>query len=273
MLGELEFAIEKEALYAVEQFINRSKKRDWSPDDLDLDEIRAYGHFLTPNTIAIIEGSMGVEDQLPFYLAAGEERLPGIPSENIFLDRWGFEEGRHSPTLGLILVASGVRTEDQIAKYTTKVLERGWSPNDHPGLDNLLGVRIYRMFQERSTYINYRGLVNLMRQDYSLPQNLIDKERERGYQIGAAEGVDKISKDELGHHVINLQLVKIHLKYFPEETNAKIKQILDGFKMPALNSLPTLHELVKALRSTRIYDGNVFQRQVVEPTLKGLGFT
>lgn len=76
---------------------------------------------------------------------------------------------------------------------------------------------------------------------------------------------------ELGHHVINLELVRIHLKHFPDETREKIREVGESFRMPALNSLPNRHEFVQALRSTRIYDGRVYQQQVVQPTLKSLG--
>lgn len=175
--------------------------RDWSPDDLPVDEMSAYGYLLIPATVTITEAFMGVEAQLPYYLDTGdlligEKQLRDIPSEAMFGDRWGFEEGRHRPTFGRILVASGVRTESQVAKYNAQVLQQGWSPKDHPGLDSLMGIRIYRMFQERATYVNDRGLLHLIRQDYGLPQSLTDEEREKGHLIGAAEGVDKVSKDE-----------------------------------------------------------------------------
>ena len=268
---EFEQAIERESLVAVEQFIKRSELRNWSLDDFDKEEIRKWGDKLTPDTAALIEGFMGIEAQLPTYLLEGERSLGSIESEILFQKRWGFEEGRHEPTLGLILVESGARTEEQIAEYNATVLQKKWSRDAHPGIDTCLGVRIYRMFQERSTYVNYRGLWGEVRDDYGLPQNLTDDERKRGSQIGAAEAIDKIAKDELGHHVVNLQLVRIHLNYFPEETEEKITQVLEGFRMPALNSLPNLRPFIHALRQTRIYDGRIFKQQVVEPTLKALG--
>lgn len=214
---------------------------------------------------------MGIEGQLPRYLSAGEEELGDIPSEMMFQGRWGFEEARHKPTLRLVLICSGTRTKEQMAEYEAKVLEHPWSAKEHTGLDTFLGVRIYRMFQERATYVNYRGLLGLIRQDYGLPQHLTDEERKRGQQIGAAEAVDKVSKDELGHHVINLEIVKIHHKYFPEETEEKIRQVEEGFKMPALDCLPNRRKFFKAFARTRIYDGAIHRQQVVQPTLRALG--
>ena len=271
-------AVEIESLLAVEQFIARSKLRDWSPDDLDVDEIREYGHLLSPETITIAEAFMGVEAELPFYLTTGdrddwEKRLKDVPSEVLFGDRWGDEEGRHKPTLAEILFYYGVRTREEIAAYNKAVLQHGWSPTDHQGLNSLVGARVYRMFQERATYVNYRGLLSLIRQDYGLPQDLTAKERSRGRQIGAAEAVDTVSMDEQGHFVINFELVKIHLKYFPEETKKKIREVHDGFKMPSLRFLPNQREFVQALRNTHIYSGNIFQEQVAQPTLRSLGLT
>lgn len=268
---EHEQAVERESLVAVEQFIKRSQRRDWTPNDFSKDEIRKWGPKLFPNTVALTEGFMGVEAQLPSYLLEGENALGGIQSEMIFQGRWGFEEERHKPTLRLVLICSGARTEEQVAEYDAKVLQKSWSANAHPGLDNCLGARVYRMFQERATYVNYRGLLELVRQDYGLPKSLTDDERERGQQVGAAEPVNKIAQDELAHHVINLQLVQIHLKHFPEETKEKINQVLKGFRMPALNLLPNRREFVQALHRTRIYDGTKYRQQVVESTLKALG--
>lgn len=268
---EREQAVERESLVAVEQFIIRSQRRDWTPNDFARDEIRKWGPKLSSHTVILSEGFMGIEAQLPSYLLEGENGLGDIQSEMMFQGRWGFEEARHQPTLKLVLVCSDARTEKQVAEYDEKVLQKNWSPSEHPGLDNLLGARVYRMFQERGTYVNYRGLLGLIRQDYGLPQNLTDEERDRSYQIGAAEPVDKIAQDELVHHVINLQLVKIHLKHFPQETKDKINQVLEGFRMPALNLLPNRREFVHALHSTRIYDGLIYRQQVVEPTLRALG--
>lgn len=267
---EREQAVERESLIAVEQFIKHSQRRNWTPNDFSKDEIRKWGPKLSPNTVALTEGFMGVEAQLPSYLSEGENGLGSIQSEMMFQERWGFEEERHKPTLGLVLICSGARTEEQIEKYDAKVLQQSWSASEHPGLDNCLGARIYRMFQERGTYVNYRGLLGLVRQDYGLPQNLTSEERNRGQQIGAAELINKIAQDELAHHVINLQLVQIHLNYFPEETKEKVYQVLEGFKMPALNLLPNRREFVHALNRTRIYDATIHRQRVVEPTLKAL---
>lgn len=264
-------AIETESQLAVKQFLVRTKKRDWTPDSFDWNEVSKYGHLLTPDTITIAEGFLGIEAQLPFYLAAADEELSEIPSEVVFMDRWGFEEDRHEPTLASVLIHSGARTPEQIAKYKSEVLEHAWSPRDHQGLDTLLGVRIYRMFQERGTYVNYRGLYSLIRQDYGLPKTLTPEEREKGQQIGACEPVNAVSNDELGHHVINLKLVGIHLRHSPEETNEKIEEIQEGFRMPALHLLPNRREFVQALGRTRIYDRAKYEQLVVAPTRRYLG--
>lgn len=261
---EREQAVERESLIAVKQFIDRSQRRDWTPNDFAKDEIRKWGSKLSPHTVTLAEGFMGIEAQLPNYLSEGT----GLEIFQEGLDRWGFEEARHEPTLKLVLVHSGVRTEAEIAEYKAKVLQHPWSVSEHPDLHDDLDAIIFAMFQERATYVNYRGLLKLIRQDYGLPQNLTDEEREKGHQIAAAEPIDKISKDELGHHVIDLQLVQIRLRYFPEETEERIHLTLEGFRMPALNSLPNRREFIHALARTRIYDKKKYRQQVVELTLK-----
>lgn len=267
---EREQAVERESLIAVEQFILRSQQHDWSLVDLPVNEMQENGQKLSSTTGEIARAFMGIEKQLPNYMKAGRNELSGNPSRIMLLNRWGFEEERHEPTLRLALVESGINTEEEIDDYNAKVLQKPWSNTNHQGMDNALGSVAYTMFQERATYINYRGLLRFIRQDYGLPQTLTDEERKRGQQVGAAEAIDKISKDELGHHVINLQIVRIYHKYFPEYTEGKIRQVLEGFRMPALDSLPNRREFIRALARTRIYDGTVHRQQVVEPILKAL---
>lgn len=268
---EHEQKVEAETQIVVDNFLIRAQHRNWSTNNLQIDEIREREQMLSPTTIALIEGFMGVESFLPDYLSEGFRGLEGIPSRMTLHNQWGTEEARHGPGLRLVLLCSGVRSEAELKEYEGRIGQNRWAASQHTGLDNPMGAAIYIMLQERGTYVNYQGLHILVRQDYGLPQGLTEDERERGQEIGAAEVISKIAKDEIAHHVINLQLVRIYLKYFPEETLEKVRQVVSGFRMPALNLLPNRHQFIKALHTTRIYDRTIYQRQVLEPTLKSLG--
>lgn len=263
-------AIETEAQLAVNQFIAHSKKSDWFLTDFDFDEIAAYGHLLKPDTITLMEGFMWIEAQLPFYLSEQEKAFQDVPSERMFRKPWGDQEALHKPTLALVLINSGARTEAQIDEYNAQVFKRGWSAKDHKGLETLVDARAYRALQERATWINYLGLLHLIRQDYGLPQTMTDMERERRRQIGVADPVSRIASHELGHHGIGVQLLRVHLKYQPEETRESIDRVRKYFIMP-LRNLSNRRIFVQALQNTQVYNRTIQRQMVIEPTMKTLG--
>lgn len=270
---EHEQTVEAESQIVVDNFLIRAQRRDWSTNNLQVDEIRERGQMLSPATIALIEGFMGVESFLPDYMSEGFRGLKGSPHRIKLLNQWGVEEARHGSSLRLVLLHSGARSEMELEEYEAKTRQGHWSISQHIGMDNPLGAAIYGMVQERATYVNYQGLNHLVRQDYGLPYNLTDEERERGQQLGVAGVINQIARDEIAHHAINLELVRIYFRHFPEETLEKIRQVVSGFRMPALNLLPNRHQFIKALHTTRIYDRTIYQRQVLEPTLKSLGIS
>lgn len=89
---------------------------------------------------------MGIEAQLPNYLSEGS----GLGIFQDGLERWGFEEARHEPTLKLVLANSGVRTEDKIRE-----VEEGFGM---PALDSLPNRREFVRALARTRI--YDGLIH-----------------------------------------------------------------------------------------------------------------
>lgn len=250
------------------------KVRNWFPwDDLPLDEMKERGHLLSPDTITLIESFLGIEDYVGDYVENAINIVRGDRERRNISIVWGMEEAKHAESWHLVLMHSGVRTEDQIREYRDKVGAHRWTMGEnHPGWDTPLGVAVYAMVQERATYFNYDELRKRIRADYGLPEAPTEEERKRGKQYGAAAAFNIVAKDEIAHHAMFLQLVDIYKKYQPEETLDMIFRVLSGFNMPALYLIPNESEMKEALMRTKLYTPLKHARSVANPILDKLGF-
>jgi acyl-[acyl-carrier-protein] desaturase len=268
-------AVQEEVRAAyIEYFRKAVKTRNWFPwDDLPLDEMREHGHKLSPDTITLIESFLGIEDFVGDYVEDAINIVRGDRERRNISLVWGMEEAKHAESWHLVLLHSGVRTEEQIMEYRDKVGQHSWEMADnHPGLDTPLGTAVYAMFQERATFFNYDELRKRIRADYGLPEKTTEEERRRSKQIGAAAAFSIVSKDEIAHHAMFLRLVDIYKKYLPTETLDMIFRVLRSFTMPALYLLPNEDELKAALERTRMYTPLKHGRSVANPVLEALGF-
>jgi acyl-[acyl-carrier-protein] desaturase len=141
----------------------------------------------------------------------------------------------------------------------------------HPGLDSALGVVCYAMVQERATYFNYEEMRKRIRREYGLPERPTDFERERGQQIGAAGAFKTVGNDEIAHHGIFLELVRLHLRHLPHDTLDMLLRVFNGFTMPALSLIPDASALAAAMERTRIHTPLKHARHVGNPILEALG--
>lgn len=273
-IGAREEAAERESLEAFSKFFERSMRfRTWSPwRDLPLAEIRHLSSKLSADTICLLEGFLGIEEFIGDYASQGLETLrTNRVWRNVVL-QWAAEEMRHGAALEQVLLHSEVRSTHQVAQYTQELLQQHWLSAHHRGMDAPLGVALYAMIQERATYINYEQLRLRVRHEYGLPVTTTPEERRLGRELGVSEVLRKIAADEIAHHGLFLQLVRIQLRYFPEATIEKMKEVLDHFRMPAVRLIPRHKEFVRALLRTDIYHGKKHQQKVVLPTLQALGF-
>jgi acyl-[acyl-carrier-protein] desaturase len=269
-----ERAIQNEVREAyIEYFRKAVKVRNWFPwDDIPLDEMKERGHLLSPETVTLIESFLGIEDYVGDYVEDAINIVRGNRERRNISIVWGMEEAKHAEAWHLVLLHSGVRTEEQIREYRDKVGAHKWTMREnHPGLDTPLGVAVYAMVQERATYFNYEELRKRIRIEYGLPEKSTEFERARGKQIGAAAAFNIVARDEIAHHGMFLRLVDIHKKYLPDETLDMIFRVLHGFKMPALYLIPNETEMREALARTKLYTPLKHARSVANPVLEALG--
>jgi len=269
-----ERAAAREAHQAFIRYFRKAMKvRNWTPwDDLPLKEMAEHGHLLSEDTVTIIQAYLGVEDYVGDYVEDGLNLLHNRRERRNLQLAWGMEELKHAESWHLVLVASGRRTEEQLEQYRDEVLSHKWRMReDHPGLYTPLGVACYAMVQERATYFNYDEMRKRIRSEYGLPENATEVERKRGHQIGAAGAFKIVGNDEIAHHGIFLELVRIYMRYLPHDTLDALLQVFQSFKMPALSLIPNAADLAVAMERTLLHTPLKQGRNVNNPILDALG--
>lgn len=266
-------AVDDECLQAFIDYFGRAmENRRWSPwHDLPIDEIREHGHKLSDDTIHLIEGFLGVEEYVGDYVLEGLEMFRSNRTRRNLQLQWGAEEMKHGVAWEQVLLHSGARTEEQLKAYCDKVADNRWSARNHKGMDTPLGVSIYAMVQERATYYNYEQVRQRIREEYGLTRRLSEGEKARGKEIGAAEAFRVVSVDEIAHHAIFLQIVQIHLRYFPEETLDQMQDVFSGFNMPSLRLIPNARNFIRAVIRTKLHNAENHQQMIHNPVLRALG--
>jgi len=268
-----QLAIDKECLqHFIDYFGKAMKTRRWSPwHDLPIDEMKKFGERLSQETINLIEGFLGIEEYVGDYVEEGLEMFRNNRMRRHLQLQWGSDELKHGVAWEKVLLHSGARTEEQLEAYCHKVQEHRWTIKNHAGADSPLGVTIYAMVQERATFFNYQETRARIRSEYGLPANPTEEERERGYEVGAAEAFRIVGVDEIAHHGIFLQIVLTHLKYLPEKTLDTMQQVFAGFQMPSLRLIPNARSFVRAVHQTGIHTAERHKQFIHNPVLKSLG--
>jgi acyl-[acyl-carrier-protein] desaturase len=266
-------AVNKESRESFERYFTRAMKvRNWVPNEIPIQEMHELGHKLSPDTATIIQAYLGVEEYVGDYVQEGLELVQNNRARRNLQLAWGMEELKHGWAWELVLQHSELRTETELHEYIEEVLSHTWSIRDnHPGLETPLGVLCYAMVQERATYFNYDEMRKRIRSEYGLPERATEMERKRGYQIGAAGAFQIVGRDEIAHHGIFLDLVRINLRYLPEETLETLSKVFRGFTMPALDFIPDTEQLEEAMRRTLLHTPRKQVTEVNNPILDALG--
>ncbi len=268
------YAAAEEAHTAFIRYFRRAMKvRNWTPwDDLHPEEMAKYGHLLSDDTVTIIQAYLGVEDYVGDYVEDGLNLLNNARERRNLQLAWGMEELKHAEAWELVLLQSGSRTAEELRKYRDKVGDHKWTMREnHPGLDTPIGVACYAMLQERATYFNYDEMRKRIRDEYGIGNKASTTERQRGAELGAAGAFKTVATDEIAHHGIFLELVRIYTKYLPHETLDTMLKVFNGFTMPALHILPDASELAAAMQRTLLHTPLKQGRLVNNPVLDAMG--
>ena len=260
------------AEHYIEYYGRAMSLRNWSPwHNLPLEEIRQLGHQLSPETVDLIEGFLGIEEYVGDYVQEGLAIFQQNRTRRNLQLQWGAEEARHGVTWEVVLKHSGARTEEQLQVYMTKAQNTRWNVLQHAGLDTPIGAAVYAMFQERSTYFHYQKLRLRIRQEYGLSTTLTPAEQERGFEVGASEACRLVALDEIAHHGLFLRIVQSAIKYFPSRTFEVLAKVIGGFEMPAIRLIPNARAFLRAVLRTSFYNAEIHQQEIHTPVLKAIG--
>jgi acyl-[acyl-carrier-protein] desaturase len=232
-------------------FDKAERKRRWSiREDIPWDQCNPR---MAPALADVVESFCAVELYLPDYTAKILPVVRHSRGRTWFYANWGYEESKHSLALGDWLLRSGHRTDEQMADLEEKVFRHEWNlPHD-----SQLGMLIYAMVQERATALNYR--------------NLRRSVAEHGGDPALSRLLMLVAVDEQAHHGFFHQCVELYLRYDREATLAQMRRVMNQFAMPAIHDLVDGRRRVAAIKSLRIFDEDIYYREVYLPILAGLG--
>lgn len=244
----------------------------WQILDLPFEEMESLGTRLSPETVTIMKGFRDVEGYIVDFILAGMSNLRKAGSIKEIQTSWSGDEFSHSVALDNMMMASGMFSQDEIWGQQEEALAEVWRPSQHSGLHCPAGYIAFSTFQERGTYISYYKFIKHIRGEYGLPPEVTPEEKERGMEYGISEGLRRIAGDEIYHHGVFLEQLKLLFKYYPDQTTLVMDEVLDPFKMPAMDLIPGGRQFLRALLKTKVYAKNTQEDEVILPTLNALGF-
>src|SRR5207247_2154059 len=150
------------------------------------------------------------------------------------------------------LLRSGMRSDEQMADLEGRVFQHEWHvPHDSP-----VGMLVYAMVQELATGLNYR--------------NLRRRVEEHGGDQALTTLLGLLSVDEQAHHNFFLKAVQLFLKHDRAATVVQLRRVLHRFAMPAVYEMVDGAERVAAIKALRVFDDEMYFRDVYQPILATL---
>jgi hypothetical protein len=249
-------------------FAQASRTRSWKPDDLpQRGEMAEYGHLVGEESRELLLGFMGVEYLVDDYVFAGIKAAgDSVTTEDLY-NRWGEEERRHYQTFRHALIDSGLYQQKWVDDYLDEIPKGQWTfelQTGHEGTP-LLGSA-YAIFQERHTRWNYTELRMRLWQEYGSP---VDASGRRVYP--AVAGAIRFPEiDEGAHEAIFSAIVRIHLKYMPDQALDALMKTSARYRMPVVQ-LPNGEQFVEAVLAAGMGSPRDVINQVINPTLTRMG--
>ena len=235
-----------------EFFDQAEKRRRWNLRE-DIPWHQANKN-MDPAVAAVVESFCAVEMFLPDYMGKVLPVYRFSRGRTWFHINWGYEEAKHSLAMGDWLVASGLRTEEQMddLEKTTTALEY------HPTYANPLGTVVYVMVQELATWLNYRNL-----------RQVVDDTGDGDPALSTL--LRFVMIDERCHHDFYLRVTKLYLERDRASTLRVLREVLMNFSMPALQLLGDSPQRIAAIREMKLFDEEIYYRDVMRPLLDRLG--
>jgi len=226
------------------------RNRRWSlRDDIPWDQVNRN---MAPAIADVVESFCAVELYLPDYMSKNLPRMRNKRGRAWFYANWGYEESKHSLSLGDWLLHSGMRSEEQMDDFESEVFQHEWNlPTDNP-----LGMVIYGVVQELATWLNYRNL-----------RHRVDEHGDPALSTI----LRFITVDERSHHDFYRRVALMYLERDREGTIEQLRRVIGSFAMPAVHMLASSEQRVATIKALNIYDADIFYKDVLRPLLDKLG--
>lgn len=264
-----QLAVQKEVKANYETYFARAAiTRMWWPDRLvERNQMAEYGPLVSERTKEILLGFLGVESVVDDYVFSGIQAAGDSVSTRELYMQWGFEERRHGQTFRHSLIDSGLYSQQYVDKFLAEVAERHWTFEDQTGYMQtpLLGAA-YAIFQERQTRWNYTETRMQLWDEYGSPKDA------GGRQIfPAIAGAIRFPEIDEGAHEANFtNIVRIYMKYFPDQALEALAKVSNHYKMP-LVQLPNAEEFVRCILAAGLGSARTVINEVMNPTLQRMG--
>jgi acyl-[acyl-carrier-protein] desaturase len=245
--------VEANIYHLYRDYFNKAeKRRRWS---LETDiPWESCNRDLNPAIADVVESFCAVELFLPDYIGKILPLIRGYRGRAWFAANWGYEESKHSLALGDWLVKSGQRTEAQLEAVNQYAVDHEWTLP----MDDVRGMVCYSMVQELATWLHYRNLRHLVREQDDPALNAL---------------LGLVQVDERAHFDFFCKLVKLHLADDRPGTLEQLRRVFSHFLMPAFHMFPDGARRKAAVQALGIFDDNVFIEGVYLPILETLGVT
>lgn len=224
-------------------------------------------HMIDPKTKEILLGFLGVESFVDDYVWAGIQGAGNDICIREYTLLWGREEERHGNTFRYCLVDSGLMSAAEVDKYLAECSEDTWTFKRQTGFDaTAILASGYGNVQERQTKSNYAVFIrHLIREYESAPEG----ERNQAL-LAIAEALRFVMRDEGAHEGNFRNLMRIYLRYRPDLALDAMRKAHAHYTMPN-GKLPNRQEFEAAIISAKIITLMDFGREILKPTLQGVG--
>ena len=249
-------------------FAQASRTRAWIPDKLpQRGEMAQYGHLVSKESRELLLGFMGVESLVNDYVFAGIKAAGNSVMTQDLYNRWGVEERRHWQTFRHALIDSGLYPQEWVDDYLEEIPEGQWTFELQTGYEGtpLLGSA-YAIFQERQTRWNYTQMRMRLWQEYGSPVDASGR-----HVFPAIAGAIRFPEIDEGAHEANFSgIVRIHLKYMPDQALEALIKTSARYRMPVVQ-LPNGEQFVEAVLAAGMGSPRDVISQVMNPSLARMG--
>lgn len=262
-------AIQKEIRENYEAYFDRAARtRSWFPDRLpQRKEMARYGHLVSSESRELLLGFLGVESFVDDYVFAGITAAGNSVTTRQIYIQWGFEERRHGQTFRYALIDSGLYTQEWVDHYLAEVSEDQWS-FERQGVYEAtpLVAAAYGTIQERQTRWNYTALRMRLWQEYGSPTDQAGQ-----HLFPAIAGAIRFPEVDEGAHEANFSsIVRVHLKYMPDQALDALMKVSTKYRMPVVQ-LPNGEQFVEAVLAAGMGVARDIINQIMNPALARMG--